>query len=128
MRILIYGAGVIGSFYAALFSEAGVETAVYARGNRLKILTQQGLQYETDRQIKTANVNILSTLATDDIYDFIFLTVRENQLHQALTELAANHSSYIVTMVNSLENYSVWEQICGPNRIIPCLSRSGRQY
>ena len=125
MRILIYGAGVIGSFYAALFSEAGVETAVYARGNRLKILTQQGLQYETDRQIKTANVNILSTLATDDIYDFIFLTVRENQLHQALTELAANHSSYIVTMVNSLENYSVWEQICGPNRIIPAFPGAG---
>lgn len=51
MRILIYGAGVIGSFYAALFSEAGVETAVYARGNRLKVNTAR-TAIRTDRQIK----------------------------------------------------------------------------
>lgn len=35
MRILIYGAGVIGSLYAALFSASGVDTTVYARGRRL---------------------------------------------------------------------------------------------
>ena len=36
MRILIYGAGVIGSLYAALFAEAGYDTSVYARGKRLE--------------------------------------------------------------------------------------------
>ena len=35
MRILIYGAGVIGSLYAALFAEAGYDTNIYARGKRL---------------------------------------------------------------------------------------------
>ena len=34
MRILIYGAGVIGSLYAALFAEAGYDTNIYARGKR----------------------------------------------------------------------------------------------
>jgi len=34
MRILIYGAGVIGSLYAALFAEAGYDTSIYARGKR----------------------------------------------------------------------------------------------
>ena len=29
MRILIYGAGVIGSLYAALFAEAGYDTNMY---------------------------------------------------------------------------------------------------
>ncbi len=38
MRILIYGAGVIGSLYAALFAEAGYDTNIYARGKRLEIL------------------------------------------------------------------------------------------
>ena len=28
MRILIYGAGVIGSLYAALFAEAGYDTSI----------------------------------------------------------------------------------------------------
>ena len=34
MRILIYGAGVIGSLYATLFAEAGYDTSIYARGKR----------------------------------------------------------------------------------------------
>ena len=33
MRILIFGAGVIGSLYGALFAEAGYDVAVYARGD-----------------------------------------------------------------------------------------------
>ena len=36
MRLLIYGAGVIGSLYAALFAEAGYDVSVYARGKRLE--------------------------------------------------------------------------------------------
>ena len=38
MRILIYGAGVIGSLYAALFAEAGYDTnkQFYAYMKRMK--------------------------------------------------------------------------------------------
>ena len=35
MRILIYGAGVIGSLYGAQLAEAGHDVSVYARGLRL---------------------------------------------------------------------------------------------
>lgn len=34
VRILIFGAGVIGSLYAALLAEAGYDVSVYARGQR----------------------------------------------------------------------------------------------
>ena len=36
MRILIYGAGVIGSLYAVLFAETGYDKSIYARGKRLE--------------------------------------------------------------------------------------------
>lgn len=36
MKLLIYGAGVIGSLYAAAFAEAGYDTTVYARGKNSK--------------------------------------------------------------------------------------------
>ena len=45
MRILIYGAGVIGSLYAVLLKEAGYDTTIYARGHRLEALQNQGLLY-----------------------------------------------------------------------------------
>ena len=125
MRILIFGAGVIGSLYAALLAEAGYNVSVYARGRRLASLTQDGLLYKGKGKIRKAPVNLLSKLEPGDCYDFVFLTVRENQLHAALEELRQNGSPTIVTMVNSLERYDGWEAICGLGRIIPAFPGAG---
>jgi len=125
MRILIYGAGVIGSLYAALLAEAGYDVSVYARGLRLESLKRDGLQYKYKGKIKTAPIKVLSKIEPDDRYDFIFLTVRENQLHAALEELRQNSSPTVVTMVNSLETCDRWEAICGAGRIIPAFPGAG---
>ena len=116
---------MIGSLYAALFAESGIETAVYARGQRLESLRRDGLRYERNGTIRTADVQVLDALRKDDLYDFIFLTVRENQVHEALTQLRENQSPHIVTMVNSLEDYRLWEQLCGVGRIIPAFPGAG---
>ena len=125
MRILIYGAGVIGSLYGALLAEAGYDVSVYARGLRLENLKRDGLQYKYKGKIETAHIKVLSTIEPDDRYDLVFLTVRENQLHTALEELRKNSSPTIVTMVNSLETYDHWEAICGEGRIIPAFPGAG---
>jgi len=125
VRILVFGAGVIGSLYTALLAEAGHDVSVYARGRRLESLTQGGLLYKRKGKIRKAPVNILSRLDAEDRYDLVFLTVRENQLHAALEELRQNSSPTIVTMVNSLETYDQWEAICGAGRIIPAFPGAG---
>ena len=52
MRILIYGAGVIGSLYAVLFAETGYDTSIYARGKRLEFLKKNGLLYKKNQNIR----------------------------------------------------------------------------
>ena len=125
MRILIFGAGVIGSLYGAILAEAGYDVSVYARGCRLECLTRDGLLYKRKGKIRKAPVRVLSKLEAKDCYDLILLTVRENQLHAALEELRQNVSPTIVTMVNSLETYDSWEAICGAGRIIPAFPGAG---
>ncbi len=125
MKILIFGAGVIGSLYGALLAEAGYDVSVYARGRRLESLARDGLQYKSKGKIRKAPVKALSRLEPEACYDFVFLTVRENQLHAALEELRKNSSPTIVTMVNSLETYDQWEAICGAGRIIPAFPGAG---
>lgn len=105
MRILIYGAGVTGSLYAVLLKEAGYYITIYARGHRLEALQNQGFLYKKNNIIKKVDIKIIDHLQDNDIYDFIFLTVRENQLYQALKELKSNKSKTIITMVNTLDNY-----------------------
>ena len=125
MRILVFGAGVIGSLYGALLAEAGYDVSVYARGRRLESLLQDGMLYKSRGTIRKAPVKVLSKIEPEDCYDFVLLTVRENQLHTALEELGQNSSKAIVTMVNSLENYDRWEAICGKGRIIPAFPGAG---
>ena len=125
MRILIFGAGVIGSLYGALLAEAGYDVSVYARGRRLESLIRNGLRLKSGATIRKAPVKVLSSVEPDDCYDFIILAVRENQLHAALKDLRQNSSPTIVTMVNSLENYDRWEAICGAGRIIPAFPGAG---
>lgn len=128
MRLLIYGAGVIGCWYAVLFGKAGYDTTIYARGKRLKLLRQEGLRYEAKGKIHKANVKIIEHLENEDSYDFIFLTVKENQVHTALEELSHNVSPNIVTMVNTIEGYENWEQISGEGRIIPAFPGAGGSF
>ena len=125
MRILIYGAGVIGSLYAALLAEAGYDISIYARGKRLEVLKNNGLLYKKNQDLIKAETKILGEVSNDDIYDFVLLTVRENQLYEALTELKNNKSNTIVTMVNSLDSYKKWEDIVGTGRILPAFPGVG---
>ena len=128
MRLLIYGAGVIGCFYATLFCEAGYDTTIYARGKRLESLKKNGLIYIKKQKEMRLNLPIIEKVKNEDTYDFIFLTVRENQVHQALKELRNNNSPNIVTMVNTIEPYSNWERICGKGRIIPAFPGAGGSF
>ena len=128
MKLLIYGAGVIGGLYAAAFAEAGYDTTVYARGKKLEMLKTCGLLYEKNGKQYKAKVKVIDALQNDDIYDFIFLTVKENQVHTALEELRPNGSPNIVTMVNTLDPYADWENLCGEGRIIPAFPGAGGSY
>lgn len=125
MKILVFGAGVIGSYYAALFAEAGFEVSLYARGARLQALTERGLIYRKKDRIKKAELHIVSKIDVEDRYDFIFLCVKSHQVHEALRELRDNVSPNIVTFVNTTEAYSDWEELCGKGRIIPAFPGAG---
>lgn len=47
MKFLIFGAGVLGSLYAARLHEAGIETALVARGQRYKDIKEHGIVLES---------------------------------------------------------------------------------
>ena len=128
MRILIYGAGVIGSFYASRFAKAGLDVTVLARGQRLKELQGHGLWYRGKTRTHKVEVKTISELKPNDRYQFIFLTVRENQVEEALEDISRNESPNVVTMVEY--DQTIWQ--VGENlrkRKDPSgISGSGRLY
>ena len=91
MRILIYGAGVIGSLYAVKLTQAVYDVSIFARGRRLSELQKKGLLYRQKENFFSVEVTIMDELKDDDSYDYVFLTVRADQLHTALKSLKTNY-------------------------------------
>jgi 2-dehydropantoate 2-reductase len=125
-RILIFGAGVIGSVYAIKFIEAGIDVTMFARSNRFKTLKENGLQYIEKGAVKSIKVNVIDTLENDDVYDFIFVTVRYDRSESALLALKDNQSKNIVTMTSNSIGFSSWLDIVG-DRLLPAFPGVGGQ-
>ena len=124
-KILIYGTGVIGSIYATKLAKAGYDISVYACGLRLQVLQQKGLLYSDKSQVKKANVKVTDKVKVSDVYDFILVAVKYQQIEGALKELATNMSPNVVTMVNNPKGYQDWEQILGKGRLLPAFAGAG---
>lgn len=90
MDILVYGAGVLGTVYAARLQEAGHRVSLLARGARLAELREHGVVLESDTggRWTMVGVNVVETLSPEDAYDLAIGLVRRNQLAGALQALA----------------------------------------
>lgn len=120
MNILVYGAGVIGSVYAARLQEAGYHVTLLARGQRAVSLQNQGILLEdaSTGQRTTTRVSVIDHLAPTDCYDMVLVTVRMDQLTSVLPFLAANHQ--IPIMLFMLNNPAGMQplEILEPHRVI----------
>ena len=91
MKILFYGAGVLGSLFAARLQESGQEVSILARGQRLDDIREHGIVLEdsdTGRRT-TIRVNVVDYLAPHDAYDLVVVLMRKNQVSAILPILAS---------------------------------------
>jgi len=122
-RILIFGAGVVGSIYALRFAQSGLDVTLLARGKRLEALKKDGLRYNNNGTIKSMSTKTIEKLEDDDIYDFIFVPVRYDQAESALYAIKNNNSKTIITFTNTM-GYDRWLEIVG-DRLLPGFPGAG---
>jgi len=117
MKVLILGAGVIGSFNAARLTEAGQDITLLARGRRLADLRQCGVVLEDFRtgQRSTTRVPLIDHLAPEDDYDLAIVVMRSNQVPSVLPVLAQNHRIPSVLFMGN--------NAAGPQTMIETLGR-----
>ena len=92
MKILVYGAGVLGSSLAHVLITAGNDVTLLARGSRLGDLRDKGLVIRHYVQIRTTtdHPSLVDRLDPQDDYDLCFVVVQRQQLDSILPEIAAS--------------------------------------
>ncbi len=104
LRILVIGAGVIGSVYAARLQAAGDTVTLLARGQHAADLRTTGLFLEDayTGQSTRSHIRIVERLAPDDVYDLALVCVRLDQVAATVADLVVNQQ--IPTVVFLLNN------------------------
>lgn len=104
MKILVYGAGVIGGYMAHLLCTTENQITVLARGEQRAILEREGLVCASHfLHIRTVDrPAVIGALAPDDRYDVIFVVMRYEQMSAVLPVLADNVSPLVVLVGNNM--------------------------
>lgn len=92
MKILIYGAGVLGSHLAHVLHTAGHDVTILARGNRLEALKGGGLKIRHYLQRRTTvdEIKVTDRLGINDEYDLVFIVMQYQQTDKVLPYIAEN--------------------------------------
>lgn len=109
MKILVYGAGVQGSYLAHVLVRGGNDVAMLARGKRFDELKTDGIVIRHYLQHKTTvdRVNVINTLTPEDVYDIIFVMMQYQQFQSVLPVLAENGSSHIILVGNNADPHTM---------------------
>jgi 2-dehydropantoate 2-reductase len=114
MKILVYGAGVIGSVYAAYLHYAGHEVSILARGRRLADIREHGVVLErapSGTRIE-AKVPTVERLEPDVAYDLVLVVMQKGDLASVLPLLAANRLTPSFAFLGN--NAAGPDQLVGP--------------
>lgn len=103
MKILVYGAGVIGGQLAHALHKCGNDVTLRARGAWAETLQREGLRIHHCIQ-RTDTVDSLRVITADDgqYYDAVFAVMQYRQMEKILNDLAALNSPLIVLTGNNL--------------------------
>ena len=121
MRVLVIGAGPLGSLFAARLHQAGHEVSILARGTRLEQLRQHGIvleNNETGEQAVTP-VNVIDHLDPEDAYGLVLVIMRKNHAAGTLPALAANrYTPNVLFLMNNAAGPDEFVQALGKERVL----------
>ena len=116
-KILVYGAGPLGSLFAARLQEGGNEVSLLARGQRLADLREHGIvlvDVQTKQQTVT-RVTVVEELKPEDAYDLVLVIMRKNHALEILPVLAANQRTPNVLFLTN--------NAAGPGELVEALGQ-----
>ncbi len=103
MKLLILGAGALGSLMADELLRAGHEVTLLARGKRFEELHQHGLIVRHYLQLRTSCTKpaVVDAPLKDTIYDAAFCVLQYTQLDAAMETLCRVHAGIYVLVGNN---------------------------
>jgi len=112
MKVLIIGAGVLGSYLAHELVLGKVNVSILARGTRLTDLKKHGLVIHHVRQKNDTVdfIEVVDSLKPNDAYDVIFVVLQKSQINDVLPMFSIlKKCTYIVFIGNNFNSEETYK-------------------
>lgn len=105
MKILIMGAGAIGSFFGGILSKENMVVLV-GRKNHVEMINKKGLNISGKTDLKVDVKAVESVNSLSDKFDFILLAVKSYDTEYAVKEIKKiiSDKTLVLSMQNGLDN------------------------
>lgn len=129
MKILVFGAGVLGCNLARNLFRAGKNVTLLARGNWAEEIQKNGLQIKDkfSPKVSVSRIPVVTELAPEDAYDVIFVVVRYTQIDSILEALRANPTKNIVFIGNNVRTRALAVSLPEKNVLFAFASSAGHR-
>jgi 2-dehydropantoate 2-reductase len=117
MKLLVYGAGVTGSLFAARLHEAGQDVSLLARGGRLTALRRRGVQLAEGDSPAARRVPVPVVEHPVGEYDLVAVLVRTHQADAVLESLAGLEGD-VLFMLNWAAGPEPLGRVIGRERVL----------
>ena len=120
VRIVVFGAGVIGRIYAARFSLAGHVVTVVARGKTAQELAAGKLATALSGQpVRRASVSIVTDVRDAGMADLGFIAIRRDQIEAASAAITQIRARVVVSLVDLPVGLDKLGSLVGTDRFVP---------
>ena len=113
MRILIVGAGALGSYFGGSLKESGNSVTLISRNEtHSHAIISDGLNLETNELLKIINIKCITPVEAKDLkpcFNYIFIFTKSKDTLNALesTKFLFNSSTTLVTLQNGIGNEEI---------------------
>lgn len=129
MKILVFGAGVLGCNLARNLFRAGKDTMLLARGKWAEEIKTNGLRIKDkfSPRVSVSRIPVVTELKPEDAYDVIFVVVRYTQIDGIMEVLRVNPTKNIVFIGNNVRVKAITEALPEKNVLFAFASSAGHR-
>lgn len=129
MRILVFGAGVLGCNIARNLFRAGKDVTLLARGKWAEEIQKNGLRIKDKLALRmsVSRLPIVTDLKPEAAFDVIFVAVRYTQLDAIVETLRASRAKHIVFVGNNVRASELAARLPEKNVLFAFTSAAGHR-
>lgn len=129
MRILVFGAGVLGCNLARGLFRGGKDVTLLARGAWAEEIRKNGLRIKDkfSPRVSVSRLPVVTELKPEDRYDVIFVVLRYTQLDSIREVLRANRTENIVFVGNNVRARELAASLPEKNVLFAFASSAGHR-